>query len=45
VSRDARGGGVLSAVIVAIPLAVLGVWLYGQIDPAAPPAATGSRGD
>lgn len=35
--RDARGGNVWLALAIALPLALGGVWLFGQVDPAARP--------
>ena len=38
--RDARGGSIWLALVISVPLVLLGGWLYGQLDPTAPPAAT-----
>lgn len=43
--RDARGGNIWLALAIAVPLIVLGGWLYGQIDPSAPRAQSGEQDD
>jgi cytochrome b len=39
-ARDARGGAVWLALLVAAPLVLFGGWLYGVLDPASAPATT-----
>ncbi len=44
-ARDARGGSVWLALLVAVPLIFLGGWLYTQIDPAAPRSEAGRNSE